>query len=71
MKSVGNVSVFHGNRKWMINLGTFHGRKFTYTIFFLVLVMLGAVVIGCLIPTYPQKDKTSANPPNLQKNPLF
>jgi len=66
-----DVKVLHGNQRWMVNLGTFRGRNFTYAIFLLLLVMLGAVVIGCLIPTYPQKDKNSAKKSNLEENLLF
>lgn len=71
MRGLRDVEVLHGDQRWMVNLGTFRGRKFTYAIFLLVLVMLGAVVIACLIPIYPQEKKTSAKKSNLEENPLF
>ena len=43
----------------MLDLGTFRRGNFTFWIFVLVLVMLGAVILACLIPIYPQKEKSS------------
>lgn len=65
------ITVVKGNKRWFINLGTFRQRNFTYAIFFLVIVMLGAVVIACLMPIYPQLEKKSSKNSNSVENPLF
>jgi len=65
------ITVIKGDKRWLINMGTFRQRNFTYAILFLVIVMLGAVVIACLIPIYSQPEKKSSEKSNPVENPLF
>lgn len=41
--------------RWMYDLGTFRRGEFTFWIFLVVLLLLGAVALACSIETYPQE----------------
>jgi len=44
-------------KPWMLNLGTFRKCNLTFSIFFLILIFLIALVIFCSIPVYVQGEK--------------
>jgi len=43
--------------RWMYDLGTFRRGEFTFWIFLVVLLFLGAIALACSIETYPQEKK--------------
>jgi len=50
--------------RWMYDLGTFRRGEFTFWIFLVVLLLLGAVALASSIETYPQ-EKNKKSPKNL------